>query len=190
MLKTISITVAIAIGVLVAALLAFAATRPDTFRFERTIGIEAPPAEIFTRLDDFREWRAWSPWEKLDPALERRYSGAASGTGAVYAWEGNSNVGAGRMEITEAVADTRIRIALDFLQPLEAHQFTEFQLAAAGGSTHVTWTMHGPTPFLWKLLAPFVDFDSVIGSMLETGLANLKAAVENGAPSHTPGGSI
>ena len=94
--------IAIAVVVLVAAVLVFAATRPDTFRVERTATIKAPPEKIFPLITDLHRWDSWSPWEKMDPAMKRTYSGAASGKGAVYAWEGNSKVGEGRMEITES----------------------------------------------------------------------------------------
>ncbi len=170
--------IAIVIVLLAGALLAFAATRPDTFRFERSIVIEAAPSEVFPLVSDFREWRAWSPWEELDPELKRSYSGAERGKGAVYGWEGNDNVGAGRMEITEAVPGAHLAIDLHFIRPLESHQFAEFRFTAEGNATRVTWAMHGQTPFIWKLLSPFFDFDRIIGSMLETGLATLKTVAE------------
>lgn len=169
------------IVVLLAAWLAYAATRPDTFRFERTVVIEAPASEIFARINDFHAWRDWSPWEGLDPALKREYSGADFGKGAAYAWKGNGNVGTGRMEITEAIADSRIAIALHFKKPFEAQQFAEFTLEPEGDATRVTWSMHGPTVFAWKLLGLFMDFDKMIGGMLETGLGNLKSLIETDA---------
>ncbi|HEX7047392.1 MAG TPA: SRPBCC family protein [Gammaproteobacteria bacterium] len=173
--------IAIVIAVLVAAWLAYAATRPDTFRFERTIVIDAPAPEIFSRINDFHAWRDWSPWEGLDLEVKREYSGADFGEGAAYAWKGNGNVGAGRMEITESSADSRIVIALHFQKPFEAQQFAQFTLEPEGDATRVTWTLHGPTIFVWKLLGLFMDFDKMIGGMLETGLADLKSLVETGA---------
>ncbi|HEX6927814.1 MAG TPA: SRPBCC family protein [Gammaproteobacteria bacterium] len=178
--------IATAVLALVAAWLVYATTRPDTFRFERSTLIQAPASEVFPHVSDFRKWRAWSPWEELDPALKRNYSGAARGEGAVYAWKGNRNVGTGRMEIIDAARNARLAISLDFLEPFESRQFTEFMFVADAGATRVTWVMHGSTPFIWKLLGPFVDFDDVIGTSLETGLANLKQAVEDGLPPGTP----
>jgi hypothetical protein len=101
MLKILLIIVAVII-VLLLAVVVFASTRPDTFHVERTAVINAPPEKIFPLIADFREWQAWSPYEKKDPAMKRTMSGSASGLGAVYSWDGNSNVGAGRMEIVEA----------------------------------------------------------------------------------------
>ncbi|MGH8429221.1 MAG: SRPBCC family protein, partial [Solimonas sp.] len=117
----------IAVG-LVAVLFAYAATRPDSFRIERSAAIQAPPEKIYPHIDDFHRWTAWSPWEKIDPALKRSYSGAPAGKGAAYAWEGNKNVGSGRMEITESSAPSRIVIKLDFMKPFEAHNTAEFTL--------------------------------------------------------------
>ncbi len=129
-------------------------------------------------LVDFRQWPAWSPWEKLDPDMKRTLSGAASGTGATYAWEGSSKVGAGRMEIKEVNAPSKVTIQLDFIKPFEGHNVTDFTLAPRGDATEVTWLMRGPAPFVSKLMGLFVDMDKMIGKDFEAGLANLKAASE------------
>jgi uncharacterized protein YndB with AHSA1/START domain len=168
----------IVIVVLIAALLAYAATRPSNFRVQRKTSIKAPPETIFPLIADFHNWTAWSPWEKKDPALKRTYSGAASGKGAVYAWEGNRNVGSGRMEITEASAPSKILIQLDFIKPFEGHNVADFTLQPEGGATTVTWDMHGPMAFIAKVFGVFVSMDKMIGNDFETGLANLKAAAE------------
>jgi hypothetical protein len=91
-------TIAIVVLVLILGVLGFAATRPDELTVQRSISIKAEPAKIYPLLVDFNQWQAWSPWEKLDPTMKRTLSGAASGQGAVYAWDGSSKVGAGRME--------------------------------------------------------------------------------------------
>ena len=171
---------AILVVVLVAALLAYAATRPDSFRVERTTTINAPPATIFPLINDYRGWAAWSPWEHKDPAMKRTYNGAASGTGAVYAWSGNSDVGSGRMEITESVPSSKILVDLHFMQPFEARNTTEFTLAEQGGTTTVTWAMYGPLPFISKLMCLFVSMDEMVGGDFEAGLAALKTAAEKG----------
>jgi uncharacterized protein YndB with AHSA1/START domain len=174
MIKTITLVVVL----LIAALLIYAATRPDSFRIQRSTTIKAPPEKIFPLINDFEGWRTWSPWENLDPALKRSYSGPKSGKGAVYAWEGNNDVGHGRMEIDESSAPSRIVIKLDFLKPFEAHNIAEYTLAKQGDATNVTWAMHGPSPYLAKLLGVFCSMDSMVGSKFEEGLANLKALAE------------
>jgi hypothetical protein len=171
-------TIAIVAVVLIAAVLISAATRPDAFRVERAASVKAPPAKIFPLINDFHNWGAWSPWEKLDPALKRTYGGPESGKGAVYEWEGNSKVGAGRMEIVDSAAPSKVVIKLDFLRPFEAHNVAEFTLDAKGDATTVTWAMHGPAPYMSKLMGVFVSMDKMVGKDFETGLANMKAAAE------------
>jgi uncharacterized protein YndB with AHSA1/START domain len=174
MLKKITITVV----VLIAALLIYAATRPDTFRVERTASMKAPPEKVYAVLSDFQKWGAWSPWEKKDPAMKRTFGATTSGKGATYAWEGNKEVGKGSMEIVEAVPPSLLRLKLDFLEPFEAHNNVEYTLTPKGELTTVSWVIHGPMPYISKLMCIFVSMDSMIGKDFEAGLANLKAVVE------------
>ena len=177
MLSTVAI-VAIIVAVAVIAVLAYAATRPDTFRVERSAGIKAPPEKVFALLNDFQRWEAWSPWEKKDPAMKRTFSVVTSGKGAQYAWEGNKEVGQGRMEISDTSPPSKVTIRLDFLRPFEAHNMVEFTLAAKGDYTDVTWAMQGPVPYPAKVIHVFFDMDSMVGKDFETGLANLKTLAE------------
>jgi uncharacterized protein YndB with AHSA1/START domain len=170
--------IAIVIGLLLLALVGYIATRPDTFRIERSAVIAAPPQAIYPQIADFHAWPAWSPWEKIDPNLTRTYSGSPSGAGAVYAWEGNSDVGSGRMEILEETPPSRVFIKLDFLTPFEAHNTAEFTLTETEKGTQVTWAMVGPNTTMGKVMGLFLDMDEMIGSQFATGLANLKAQAE------------
>jgi len=165
--------------VLIAAVLVFAATRPDTFRIQRRTSIKAPPEKVFALINDFRNWDAWSPWEKMDPAMKKTHSGATIGRGAVYEWEGNKKVGKGRMEIIESSPSSRIMIQLDFIEPFEAHNIAEFILKAERSSTIITWAMYGPNPYMAKLMGLFLKMDNMIGKDFETGLSNMKTAAEN-----------
>ena len=168
----------IAVVVLVIALLIFAATKPDSFQVQRTASVKASPEKIFPLIDDFQNWGAWSPYENKDPAMKRTRSGPATGKGAVYEWDGDKNVGKGRMEITESSPASKIVIQLDFFKPFEAHNIAEFALEPQGDYTKVTWAMHGPAPFISKLMQVFINFDNMIGKDFEAGLANLKAVAE------------
>lgn len=170
--------IAIVILVLLAGVLIYAATRPDTFEVHRSATIKASPEKIFALLNDFHSWPTWSPWEKLDPAMKRTYSGAASGKGAVYAWEGSSQVGAGRMEMIESTPASKIGIQLDFIRPFEGHNVAEFTLVPNGDSTTVTWAMHGPNRYIGKLMSVFFNMDKMVGGDFEKGLANLKQIAE------------
>jgi uncharacterized protein YndB with AHSA1/START domain len=158
--------------------LIYAATRPDTFRIARSTTIDAPPEKIFAFLGDFRKWPAWSPYEKMDPAMTRVMSGPATGVGAVYEWNGNKKVGQGRMEVIQVTPPSKITIKLDFFKPFEAHNTAEFAVRPQGSASVVTWAMHGPSPFMVKVMGLFCSMDKMVGKDFETGLANLKAAAE------------
>ena len=147
---------AIVVIVLIAAVLIFAATKPDTFRVQRVASIKAPPEKIFALINDFNSWGAWSPWEKKDPTMKRTLGATTSGKGAVYAWEGNSEVGQGRMEITESSPPSRVAIQLDFVKPFETHNVVDFTLQPKGDATNVTWTMDGSSPYVSKLMGVFL----------------------------------
>jgi uncharacterized protein YndB with AHSA1/START domain len=177
MFETIVI-IAVVLAVIIAAVLILAATKPDTFRIERTAVMNAPAEKIFPLIADFHQWLNWSPWEGRDPALKRTYSGAERGNGAVYAWEGNKNVGSGRMEILEATTPSKVEIKLDFLKPFEAHNTAEFTMLPQGRATKVVWVMQGPAPFMSKLMQVFMSFDNMIGKDFEAGLAKLKTISE------------
>jgi uncharacterized protein YndB with AHSA1/START domain len=177
MFETIVI-IAVVLAIIIAAVLILAATKPDTFRIERTAVMNAPAEKIFPLIADFHQWLNWSPWEGRDPALKRTYSGAERGNGAVYAWEGNKNVGSGRMEILEATTPSKVEIKLDFLKPFEAHNTAEFTMLPQGRATKVVWVMQGPAPFMSKLMQVFMSFDNMIGKDFEAGLAKLKTISE------------
>ncbi|HET7123712.1 MAG TPA: SRPBCC family protein [Bradyrhizobium sp.] len=166
--------IAVVLAIAIAIVLILAATRPDTFSVQRATTIKAPPERIFPLINDFHQWASWSPYENKDPAMKRSFGGAASGRGAVYAWEGNKNVGSGRMEIMDASAPSKIVIKLDFFTPFEGHNTAEFTMLPQGDATNVTWLMHGPAPFMSKVMQVFINLDNMIGKDFEAGLANLK----------------
>jgi hypothetical protein len=174
--------IAAVLAIAIAIVLILAATKPNTFRVQRATTVKAPPEKIFPLINDFRQWGTWSPYENKDPAVKRSYSGAASGKGAVYAWDGNKNVGSGRMEILDTSAPSKIVIKLDFFTPFEGHNTAEFTMLPQGDATNVTtnvtWLMHGPSPFMGKIMHVFINMDRMVGKDFEIGLANLKKLTE------------
>jgi hypothetical protein len=180
--------IAVVLAIAIAAILILAAGKPNTFSVERAISVKAPPEKIFPLINDFHQWVSWSPYENKDPAMKRSYSGAESGKGAVYGWEGNSNVGSGRMEILETQfleaqsretsAASKILIKLDFFKPFEGHNTAEFTMLPQGDATNLNWVMRGPAPFISKLMQVFMNLDHMIGKDFEVGLANLKKLTE------------
>lgn len=171
----------IGIAVILAIIVGLAAMKPDSFSVVRTATIKAPPEKIVVLINDFHNWGSWSPWEKLDPNMKRTFSGAPSGKGAIYNWEGNKDVGAGRMEITDQVLPTKVIIKLDFLEPFQSSNVTEFTFAPQGDTTTVTWNMSGPMPFISKLMSVFMSMDAMIGKDFEKGLEQMKAVAEKQA---------
>ena len=170
--------VAIVVALLIAGILIVAATQPDTFRVQRAATIKAAPGDVFALINDFKRWEAWSPWEKKDPAMKRIFGAVTAGKGATYAWNGNKDVGQGRMEIVESVAPGRVALKLDFVKPFEAHNRVVFTLEPKGGATDITWAMEGPVPYFAKIIHVFINMDNMVGKDFEVGLANLKTAAE------------
>jgi uncharacterized protein YndB with AHSA1/START domain len=166
---------------LIGALVFIVARKPNVFRIERTLRIDAPPAAIFPLINDLHRFNAWSPYAKMDPLARNTHSGAALGVGAVFDWDGNKKVGTGRMEIIESVPVSKVAMKLDFFKPFEAHNTAEFVLKPVGASTDVTWAMFGPQVFMGKVMSLFMNMDKMVGGQFEEGLANLKRLTENGA---------
>lgn len=174
MLKKILLILAVAIATILVA----AAFQPDEFRVTRNTTLAAAPAAVFAEVNDFRRWQGWSPWEKLDPAMKRTFAGPAAGVGAVYGWDGNNEVGAGRMTMTDARPAEFIRVRLEFLKPMEAQSTAEFTFRPEGGGTAVTWTMFGKNNYLGKIMCLFMNMDKMLGGQFEEGFAHLKAITE------------
>ena len=170
--------IAIALVVILAIIVGLAMTKPDNFTVQRVATIKAPPEKIMTLVSDFHNWPSWSPWEKIDPNMQRTFSGAPNGKGAIYNWTGNSDVGKGRMEIIDYVAPSSVTIKLDFIEPMSMANVTQFVLTPQGEHTTVTWNMNGPMPFMTKVMSVFSSMDAMIGPDFEKGLTQLKAAAE------------
>ncbi|MCC7052529.1 MAG: SRPBCC family protein [Gemmatimonadaceae bacterium] len=152
--------------------------RPDSFRVERSITINAPPARIFPLVNDFQQFGKWSPWEHLDPGMTRAISTPSAGTGASYAWSGNRKAGAGRMEIIESVPGSRVKATFTFLKPIPSQNTAEYTLVPSGSATTVTFRMYGPSPFLSRVMQVFVSMDDLLGKDFEKGLAAMKVEAE------------
>lgn len=153
----------------------------DTYTVERSATIDAPPAFVYDQIANFHNWTNWSPWEGIDPDLERTYSGAESGTGAVYGWSGNRKAGQGRMEITDATKPSRVQIDLVFEKPWKARNDTLFTIAPEGSGSRVTWSMTGKRTLMTKAMGIFKSMDKFLGPDFESGLARMKASAEKSA---------
>jgi len=174
---SLSLILIIVIVVAVMALVAFIVTRPDSFRLERSILIQARPEAIYPLVADFHRWTAWSPFEKMDAETKRTYGGPDSGVGATYGWQGDKT-GVGHMEILEAEAPSRVLIKLDFLKPFEAHNMAQFSFTPEAGGTRASWAMFGPNTLMTKAMSLVFNMEKMTGPMFEQGLADMKVAAE------------
>jgi hypothetical protein len=168
----------VVIGVLIAGFLVFVATRPESYRVERSETIAAPADVVFAQLSDFRAWSAWSPWEKRDPAMKRSYDGPASGVGASYSWDGNKSVGKGKMTVTAVTAPSSLSVELQFIEPFASVAATTFTVKPAGDKVTATWAMEGKNSFMGKAFGVFMNMDKMIGGDFEKGLGSLKTVSE------------
>ncbi len=174
MIIKILVAVVAALGILAA----YIASRPSSFRMERSAILPVPSEKVFPLINDLRLWEGWSPWAKLDPEQKLTYSGPEAGIGASVAWEGNSKVGAGRMTILESKPNELVRIKLEFFKPFKGLSTADFDLTPETGGTRVTWSMYGPQTFIGKAMSCFVDCDKMMGGTFEEGLSNLSAAAQ------------
>ena len=174
MIKSLALVTVAAIGLL----LAYAATRPDSFRVERSPTVAAPAAKLFPLINDLHRFNTWNPYNRKDPAMQGTYSGPAAGPGAVFDFQGNKEVGKGRIGITTSTEPSAVTMQLDMFEPFEVHNIVMFSLVPEGGATRVIWAMHGPSPFIARLMGIFFSMDQMIGKDFEAGLSHLKALAE------------
>lgn len=165
-------------AIIVLGFVVLAAVQPADFEIARRVTIAAPQEAVFTQVNDFHQWKAWSPWENLDPNAKNTFEGPSAGTGAVYRWSGNNNIGEGSMTITNSVPHSLVRIKLDFVRPFQDTSTVEFTFQPAGNDTLVIQSMYGKRNFMGKAIGLFMNCDKMIGGMYEQGLAKLKSVVE------------
>lgn len=191
MVKKIALAIAAVLGVAVVVILGLASTKPDVMVIERSTVIKASPEKLFAKVNNLHSWIEWSPYEALDPKVKRTFSGPEAGKGAVYAWDGNNDVGAGTMEITEITEPSNIKIDLRFLKPFKGDNKVNFSFVpvsepaanateanATEAATKVSWTMSGESPFMCKVMQVFCNVDDMCGKDFEKGLAKLKTLAE------------
>jgi hypothetical protein len=178
MLKKLLLGALVVIVVVVAIFCVVVAMQPAHYRVERSATMNAPPSVVFNQVNDFHKWDTWSPWAKLDPNMKTAFEGPPAGSGAVYSWTGNSDVGEGRMTITDSKPAELVKIKLDFIKPFAATSDTVFSFKPQGNQTAVTWTMDGENNFIGKAFSLFMNMDKMVGGDFEKGLAQMKTVSE------------
>jgi hypothetical protein len=172
------VKILIILAVVIVAFVAVVAMQPADFRLTRSTTISAPASVVFAQVNDFHNWKAWSPWAKRDPAMKEHYDGPPSGVGAIYHWEGNKEVGEGRMTIMESLQNDKVTINLEFLKPFEATNTAEFTFEPRENQTVVEWSMYGKKNFMMKAFHMFISMEKMVGPDFEKGLAAMKSTVE------------
>jgi polyketide cyclase/dehydrase/lipid transport protein len=168
----------IALVVIVVGLVGVITLQPARYRVSRSTTIAAPAPVVFAQVNDFHKWSAWSPWEKIDPAMKRTYEGPPAGVGASYAWVGTREVGEGRMTIVESRPGDLIHVKLEFVKPFAGTSVAEFSFKPDGERTLVTWSMTGDKNFIAKAIHLVMSMDRMIGDQFDKGLATMKTVAE------------
>jgi uncharacterized protein YndB with AHSA1/START domain len=175
--KMMALKIALVVFVLIVVLLVFAATKPNSFRVQRSIAIHAPQEKVFSLINDLHAWDAWSE-DAGAATVPKIYAGSASGIGATAEWHGTGRAGDARMTITESVAPSKVVVEVDWRRPFEARNLNEFNIQVRGDDTQVTWSILASNLYSMKLIGIFVDMQSEFGKHMESGLENLKNAAE------------
>ena len=175
MIKIVFVLVLVILLVLI-----YAYSKPSAFQVQRSVQIGAAPDKVFAFINDFRQWDAWTPYNK-DPAMTKTYRGADSGPGAGYDWSGTNAVGQGSIDIMQTTPPNLLVLDLQMLKPFPARNRVEFRLQAQGAGTDVTWYMEGRQAFMMKVMGLFMDMDKLVGQDFEVGLSRLKALAERAA---------
>ena len=164
--------------VVIVLVLVVAATKPSVFHVQKSITVSAPPEKVFALLSDFHDWPRWAPQDRDDKTMQRTYSGASAGTGAVSDWTSRGNAGAGRMTITEATPNTMVDVTVEWQKPFRVRNTHHFTLTPVAGGTEVTWTAEGTNLYMMKVMEVFVGVNGLMGRHFEAGLRNLKEAAQ------------
>jgi hypothetical protein len=181
MIKKILLGALVVIVLIVAIFCVVVALQPAHYHVERSATINAPAPLVFSQVNDFHKWEAWSPWAKLDPAMKQTYEGPPAGKGAIYSWTGNDQVGQGRMTITDSKPGELVKIKLEFIKPWAATNATDFSFATQGNQTNVKWTLDGSNNFMGKAASLFMNMDKMVGGDFEKGLLQMKLVAESAA---------
>lgn len=181
MIKKLLLGILAVILVAIGVVLVMAAMQDDKMSITRTAEIAAPPEAVFAKVNDFKSWGQWSPWEEMDPNMKREYSANTAGEGATYSWVGNDQVGEGKMTIVESHAPSHVGIRLEFIKPMAATNKTDFSIKPSGNGSSVTWKMEGEKNFRTKIFCVFMDIEKMVGGDFERGLAKLRSVSESAA---------
>ncbi|MFN0149662.1 MAG: SRPBCC family protein [bacterium] len=162
---------------------AVVATRPSTYHVERKLELAAPAERVFGVLNDLHQFAGvlvlfGSPWEELDPNMEKTFDGPAAGVGQSFAWNSNKEVGKGKLTIEESIPGQQVGMKLEFVKPMKSTATCALTVAGTPTGSFVTWSMDGNHNFIGKAFGMFMDMDKMLGTDIEKGLAQLRTVAE------------
>jgi carbon monoxide dehydrogenase subunit G len=146
---------------------------------DRSTTIAAPQADVFAQVNDFHKWDAWLPWAKLDPNAKVGFEGPPEGEGTVMTWSGNTEVGEGKMTLTESRPNELVKARVDMVKPFEGSSTSEFTFKPEGDQTAVTWSVAAHHNFMQKALCLVMGGKTMMSDLMDKGLAQLKSVAES-----------
>jgi len=157
--------------------LIISACGPTHSHVERSVIVQATIADVYPHVADLKKFVVWSPWSGRDPNAKNAFSDPSSGLNAWYSWEGNDDVGSGKMTVVREEAGKSVTQNLEFFAPWEGAAETSFTVAAKGKEVEVTWEFDQDNDLMGRVMLTFMDMDAMIGADYEQGLANLEKEV-------------
>jgi uncharacterized membrane protein len=151
------------------------------YAVEREITINKPKQEVFDFIRYLRNQDNFSKWATMDPNMRKAYRGTDGTVGFVSAWDSEvRNVGKGEQTIKSITEGESIDFDLHFIRPFDskanAHMYTEF---IAADQTRVKWSFDSRMKYPMNIMLFMMNMEKMIGNDLDTGLRNLKNALEN-----------
>ncbi len=154
---------------------------PDVTHVERTATYAATAQDVYPHLVDLQKFTEWSPWTEMDPNSKVTFSTPSDGLNATYEWEGNDDVGHGKMTVVKLEKNALVTHKLEFFSPWEGVSETSFIVKPEGDKVSVTWTFDQKNDFMGKVMTTFMDMDDMLGPDYEKGLAKLGEKAEAAA---------
>ena len=167
--------------VLFVAILVGAALMLDkNYATESSITINAKPEAIHAYVGDLKKWDEWTPFKEADPDVKVTLGAKTIGVGASQTW--TSDQGSGSLTFTKSDPKTGLAYDMTITSPGNEAQPAQVKMIYTpdGDGTKVTWTMKGEMKgFLGGIMAKLVP--SLVGTIFDKGLQNLKAKTETKA---------
>ncbi len=147
--------------------------------YEKSITINKPIEEVWPNVSSLAAMDKWSPWNDLDPNMEKSMSGTDGEVGAMASWESDvEEVGKGSQTISNIVKPTLFETDLKFYSPYESEAKGYVKLAEKGSKTVVTWGFSSEMPYPARIMLLFMNMEEEMDPEWNKGLGRLKEICE------------